>query len=330
MKYLYVIGNGFDIHHKIPSRYLNFKDWLEENDEYTYSKVEEILGVWQGDDMWWNEFETNLGEVDVIKEYTENVAFENQPNYASDDYHDGDLYDAEVEIEQELGGLMENLKDDFQQWACKLPAGDGSKIVKIEKEDSFFLTFNYSLTLEKKYGIPGNQILHIHGIAYDKDSIEMGHGRSYKEVRDELDNDLPVPPNDLSAEEYAEWYQDREDEVADDYPTIQAKDAAASAVCSMQKDVEGIIKKNKPFFDSLKKVEEVHVYGFSFATTDMPYLEKIIACIRTEKVLFEASWFSEKDKDRIEAFVEKYKERFEKVKLVKLEEIQNYTMPSLF
>lgn len=29
MKHLYIIGNGFDIHHKINSSYSNFRDWME-------------------------------------------------------------------------------------------------------------------------------------------------------------------------------------------------------------------------------------------------------------------------------------------------------------
>ena len=30
-KKLYIIGNGFDLHHKINSRYSNFQEWLQKN-----------------------------------------------------------------------------------------------------------------------------------------------------------------------------------------------------------------------------------------------------------------------------------------------------------
>ena len=30
MKHLYIIGNGFDLHHEIPSGYLDFHNWLDE------------------------------------------------------------------------------------------------------------------------------------------------------------------------------------------------------------------------------------------------------------------------------------------------------------
>ena len=54
--------------------------------------------------------------------YAEGVASENQPDYASDGYRDSDLYVAEYEVERELGGLINDLKSDFQEWASQLPA----------------------------------------------------------------------------------------------------------------------------------------------------------------------------------------------------------------
>lgn len=330
MKHLYIIGNGFDIHHHIPSGYWKFKEWMKENDRGTLSKLEEMLGVWTDDDVWWNDFETNLGDVTVVKDYIENVAFENRLNYASDEYRDRDLYDAQVEVEQNLGTLMTSLKSDFQKWASLLPAGDSGVIVKIEIENSFFLTFNYSLTLEKLYRIPDDQILHIHGVCTDKESIIVGHGRSYKDLRYELDDELPDPPDDLPAEEYNDWYREAAAENADDFPTEQAKDAAASAVYGLHKDVEGLIAQNKPFFDSLKDVEEVHIYGFSFAPTDLPYMQAVLANINSNYVRFEVSWFSERDKKRINDFFAVYSGQYGQLDLVRLNDILRYPVPSLF
>lgn len=122
LKHLYIIGNGFDIHHKISSRYAHFRQWLEENDIVTLYKIEEILKA--VDYKWWNEFEKNLGSPSAVRNYAEQVAFENQPNYASDDYRDRDLYVAEYEVERELGSLMNDLKSYFREWASQLPAGD--------------------------------------------------------------------------------------------------------------------------------------------------------------------------------------------------------------
>ena len=151
MKDLYVIGNGFDIHHGIPSSYKAFRRWLEDNDPELLSRMDEVLGLCT--EEWWNEFETNLGEVYAIKDYTEGIAFENQPNLASEDFRSGDWDNARYEIEDKLGGLISDLKADFQLWASQLPPGNDGEVVLVNRENAFFLTFNYSMTLEKLYGI---------------------------------------------------------------------------------------------------------------------------------------------------------------------------------
>lgn len=76
---------------------------------------------------------TNLGKPFAVKLYTESIAFQNQPNYLSDDYRDRDLYVAESEVEYELGGLINDLKSDLLlEWS-----GDVKdfKMVKEEKSD---------------------------------------------------------------------------------------------------------------------------------------------------------------------------------------------------
>ena len=42
---LYIIGNGFDIHHGIPSRYTDFYYWLVENCDWDYDDVESFFYV---------------------------------------------------------------------------------------------------------------------------------------------------------------------------------------------------------------------------------------------------------------------------------------------
>ena len=63
MKQLYIIGNGFDIHHSIPSSYKNYHDWLEENDEDIIERLRNYYDV--DEDEWWNELELELGHADM-------------------------------------------------------------------------------------------------------------------------------------------------------------------------------------------------------------------------------------------------------------------------
>lgn len=326
--HLYIIGNGFDLHHFIPSKYEHFKDWLEEHDEDTLNKVEEILET--DEPTWWNEFETNLGKGFSVKLYAENVAFQNQPYYGSDDYRDRDLYLAEYEVEHNIGDLIFFLKGDFQEWACQLPAGDGGRVIKMETKGSIFLTFNYTLTLEKLYNVPSKQILHIHGHALDKDTIVVGHGLDYSSFRKELDDDLPEPPDDMSSEEYERWYDEVASEKFDDFPTSQAKDASASAMMKLRKDVDGIIAKNKDFFQSLHYIGTIHIYGFSFADVDIPYLMEVAKNVDIGNVEIEISYYKDEDKVKAEMIMEQVEPRPKNVKFLKLKELMRYRELELF
>ena len=44
MKTLYIIGNGFDMHHDIKCSYKNFREWLGEHHSDVPNKIEEIYG----------------------------------------------------------------------------------------------------------------------------------------------------------------------------------------------------------------------------------------------------------------------------------------------
>lgn len=42
-KRLFLIGNGFDLAHKLPTRYLDLLKWLYKNDNDTFMKLNELL-----------------------------------------------------------------------------------------------------------------------------------------------------------------------------------------------------------------------------------------------------------------------------------------------
>lgn len=73
LKYLYIIGNGFDLHHEINSSYGNFYEWMNENNPDVIEKTDEIYGIC--DEEWWSDFENQLASLDTIR-YSSEIAFE--------------------------------------------------------------------------------------------------------------------------------------------------------------------------------------------------------------------------------------------------------------
>ena len=92
---LFIIGNGFDIHHGVRSRYTDFADWLANVDREVHATVEEYLptsvdaeGKVQNA---WADLENNLEhfDIDQLLEHGSNFL----PSYGADDWSDSRVSD---------------------------------------------------------------------------------------------------------------------------------------------------------------------------------------------------------------------------------------------
>ena len=102
---LYIIGNGFDLFHRLPTSYEDFRKYLKSNDEKIYDYVMEsyntlaypsntnvFIGGLENSDsnlLIWNDFEKALGNLDedVLWEYVNNNMNYNYENWKDDDNH---------------------------------------------------------------------------------------------------------------------------------------------------------------------------------------------------------------------------------------------------
>ena len=327
IKHLYIIGNGFDIHHGVNSSFLNFRNWLEKAEPNIYSQLCDLYEISTNENKakeWWNDFENMLSEVD-FNNYVENVVIENYPDLSKDDFRDRDYHAAEYAASDELGALIYHVKRTFNAWIASLDKAEDSKRIHLIRKDSLFITFNYTRTLEELYQIPDNQVLHIHGMV-GEDELILGHGKNYAELKEDCEMTLSQPPADLDEEELEDWYSSHYD-----FVTQQTQEVAISQIASLQKDVQQIISDNRSIWDSLAEVEIIHVFGFSFSYIDMPYLSTIINHINTDKVKWVISAFSNRDREKIEAFMDDagIKDNLWKP-LVALHNVQKYKQLSLF
>ena len=312
MKQLFIIGNGFDIHHNIPSKYANYREWLEDNDS---ELIENLRNFYDVDDKeWWNQFELELGHPDM-SEYIDNIAFENEPDYGSDDFRDRDYHAGEFQAESDIGKLVADIKNTFTDWVGSLPAPNSGKKINLDKDDAFFISFNYTDTLQTLYNVKPKNIFFIHGNVGFGTELILGHNRPYDEIDADLTPEIPTPPDDLSDEELAEWYDEMAD-AGEDYIHQSVRGEVVSQIHRLRKNTESIIKVNKKTFDLLKDVETIHIYGLSFSPVDV-----IVSEVNTPTTKWEVSFYSDEDKDKAESYFYQKGIKDEMVSYVKLNDM---------
>ena len=283
MNKLFILGNGFDIEHKLKTRYSDFKKFLKEYLEIEDSPVSisvPSLGVspdggvsfnekdvgkfiyhWLdcneiiGDD--WSNFEESLGEMNFTRIFCDNLSEVYDKEGDINEWHT--LYNRE-DIASEIYASSGFINVFFQKWINSINLDKTHKLEKFENiyETDYVFTFNYTETVEKVYGVVGNNICHIHG-KVGEDTV-IGHG---------LDDKL--------IEEKYNTYQ---------LNYLGAEDKLYDIIRSFKKPVEDLILENESFFEDISDITDIYSFGFSFADVDLPYIEKICESINTENVLW--------------------------------------------
>lgn len=254
MDRLYVIGNGFDLHHHIPSGYGSFAQFVKATDLETYQRAERYLF---SDETLWADFENSLAHLDyqaLIDDAEEFLV-----SYAADDWSDDDHHAYQREIDWTVTALSIGLRDLFVRWLHTLtvPLVSPVPLVRLDPKAQF-LTFNYTPTLQRLYGIDEHQILHIHGaLAGPPDQIVLGHGWR-QPVRQR--------PRDADGEEIPDER---------DHRRIEGEEHIDRYFMATFKPTKEILSRNTSLFARLSTVEEISVLGHSMSEVDLPYFEAL-------------------------------------------------------
>ncbi|MFL9844054.1 bacteriophage abortive infection AbiH family protein [Flavobacterium rhizosphaerae] len=268
MKKLYIIGNGFDIHHGLKTSYYAFAEYLKEKDRDLYDLLEKFISLPEDEDDLWAKFEENLAYLDASEILSDNADY--LPNISSEDFRDRDWHTFESVVTDIKDLLTDGLLNQFRNFILKvkIPVDILESKVQLEN-DALYLNFNYTETLESVYGIPKDSINYIHHCANsDCEYIILGHGIDPKEFEEVL----PEPPEDLDPEYLQDWYEEHQ---SYDYPYDSGKDSLMKFFTDMHKPTEKIIADNENFFSKLTDVETIFVFGHSMSPVDLPYFEKI-------------------------------------------------------
>ena len=269
---LYIIGNGFDCFHNLPTKYEDFRKYLERNDEETYRYISETYNIqtynttpnihiggnnnYDSNLLIWNNFEKALGHIDEdnLWEFANNHI-----NYNYDNWSDDDNHIAQRVLKHRLTIVTNVLKKRLASWICSVNVLTAQNKLRID-HNSLFFTFNYTKTLELYYSIPKFKINHIHGSTDNPHQIITGH-------------------NILSQKRSNDF---------DDIRIIECEALISEALQSMHKPVEKIIESNKDYFKSLYNIKEIYIIGHSLNEIDLPYFKEIKDNIKNnvEWVLF--------------------------------------------
>ena len=289
MKKLFIIGNGFDIAHGLPTRYSDFQDYLMENypeasDEYL--SVPESIIMPDGSEKYnddevvgfllkiiteaeatgekWSDLENTLGLLDFDE------CFDDW-DYEEDENEGHEVYRNE-QISGDISGSVRMIKEYFKDWIETIDLSNAEINQNfynlIDHNNDLFLTFNYTETLEYIYG--AKNVYHIHG--RQGGDLVLGHGNHM----DYYDEHMT---RNIGSENYLSELQ-----------------------ATLKKDTEVVINKNKSLFKILSEVEQIYSYGFSFSDVDMVYIKEICNASQTNNI----TWYiHDYDSEKFDSFREK-------------------------
>ena len=250
---LYVIGNGFDIAHNYPTRYADFREWLVANGDKQFVALMCLLFPYAPEDdrndnnYFWSDIENFMGEYRA----TEIMNF-CVPNGLS--YKDGQKYAYAVEdgAKSVFVPAVQRLYQMFHNWVNSIQIDN---IPKFQLHPGcLYLTFNYTETLEKVYGIPDDKICHIHGKRLCDEEYVFGH-------LNEIPNDSIDADNDFETKSLSDIISEMNVHV---------------------KNINGLINANTQFFNKLSGVQRIIVIGHSLGKIDLPYFDKLLECVSAE------------------------------------------------
>lgn len=298
LKELYLIGNGFDMHHRINSSYSQFKNWLENRDPVIFNRLFQVYEL-DGGDLW-SSLEENLGNVpiDAILDnyvYSPFMIFFNRADGSNgffnlDDFSDGPI----PEIGLTLHRLYYFFEQYFTEWVLQLAEPDYNQRILINKANSYFINFNYTRTLETAYGIAQKNIYYIHGCADLNQHLIFGHNQK---------------PESIKRNWQFDSMEDDEKELLEE---------AIEDMMTLYKDVSSIIQNSHQIWEKLSAVNTIHVWGLSLSDVDLPYLEHIKGIVNAD-AKWEFSWYNIDDKIHKENIIKQLS--LENASLVQLSDI---------
>lgn len=249
---LFILGNGFDISHNLPTRF--------DSDFKKIAKKHETVNFWEEvyqthNKNIWSDFENSLAHPDFNS--LEEIFNGYEPDYYSDRESDRNAIITQVDLNGNLTrSLYEFANNAEKQLANTAPL---SKFKSEFTENDLFITFNYTHTIEKLYNINKSNVLHIHG-EVDQNNLILGYPDKdyspemyYYDIRGK-----GIGP--YQKIDYQTYVEDKHNEGLIDYYTY-------TACCDLMKKTKSFSKQTqtKTFLDFLnnREIRTILILGHS-------------------------------------------------------------------
>lgn len=268
---LYVIGNGFDLHHGLATGFPEFKQYvMAKQPEINDRMAEYLAGL---DENWYN-LEEALAyfDVDTLIDHAGDFLV----GYGADDWSDSYHHDYQFEIEQVVRAISGGLKNQFYSWLQEIEIPNSKKspptLLEVNSAAKFF-SFNYTPTLQKLYGVKASEILHIHGVLSDAaEDVILGHGWV-----------LEDRPN----------LNEGQDPESIDTRVMEGNRLIDGYFQDTFKPTDKLIQQHRRFFASLALISDIYVWGHSLSSVDMPYFAEIARSTKQTNPTWHVSHYSE-------------------------------------
>lgn len=244
---LYIIGNGFDLMHGMHTKYGDFLLWLLNHNRFdVVFELESVFGNDPNHSDLWSDFETALGQYDFEKaaEWDMTSLYVSQAQV-------GNMVlsgDESLFLDVSLNTIVDK---SFTSWVNSIELTNEQK-VELD-EESLFLSFNYTDTLETLYGVQFDNVLHIHGLRRYDEQMVVGH-RNY------------VDPSTAWKEDgYLRENNERVQHICD--------------INELYKPSEKLIAQHQDFWNKLGNVRKVVILGHSCSEIDFLYFRKVVSSI---------------------------------------------------
>ncbi len=262
---LFIIGNGFDMMHGVPSSYWDFQKTLGKKSQLrfhleTYLKAEDL----------WSDFEESLSHLnvgmmlDVMDMWLANFGAYDKDSSMSTYYGAIDTAMTPIQV------ITEQLPKRFRKWIECLEEDGRKPLEHIISKEAIYLNFNYTDFLETLYDVPNEKIKYIHGCRkkeeyQPKEKLILGHVPNvdyladYKPKKEQFhsknkkNREMLNRAIEIGTENWVSYYEQ-----------------------TFTKYTPEIIEDNKEFFRSLYNISQIVVIGHSLAEVDYPYFKEII------------------------------------------------------